>query len=61
MSSLCVPLVAALTVVVAAGASQVKIHRPDAASWKRTQCGSPSGTHPAGERVVCVLRNSKSC
>eukprot|EP01044_Picomonas_judraskeda_P030131 COSAG03_NODE_10711_length_633_cov_1.908240_1_plen_43_part_10 len=23
----------------------VTTHRPDAASWKRTQCGSPSGKH----------------
>ena len=29
----------------AAAALEVTAHRPAAATWKRTQCGSPSGKH----------------
>lgn len=46
-------LVAALSVVVVGSGVTFRTHRPHALSWKRTQCGSPSGTHPASESITC--------
>lgn len=52
-----VGIVAAAVETSAAAGLGLRFNRPAESTWKRTQCGSPSGEHPAGMSLLHELRS----